>query len=136
MCSSDLAVSVAGGNTYGYDANGNQTTRVIGGSTFALSYDAENRLVSVSGPSLNAQFTYDGDGRRVMSTINGVTTTFVGNHYEVTGGVVTKYYYAEGSRVSIYTRKCSTHIHPHCASNLRQQCATFATGLNTKRVNC
>ena len=38
--------------------------------------------------------------------------------------------------LSIYTRKCSTHIHPHCASNLRQQCATFATGLNTKRVNC
>ena len=41
-----------------------------------------------------------------------------------------------GILVSIYTRKCSTHIHPHCASNLRQQCATFATGLNTKRVNC
>jgi len=32
------AVTGAGGNTYGYDLNGNQTTRVIGGSTFALSY--------------------------------------------------------------------------------------------------
>ena len=48
--------------------------------------------MSVSGPSLNAQFTYDGDGRRVKSVINGVTTIFVGNHYEVTGGVVTKFY--------------------------------------------
>ncbi|OGO35714.1 MAG: hypothetical protein A2W35_01905 [Chloroflexi bacterium RBG_16_57_11] len=61
------AVSVAGGNTYAYDLNGNQTTRVIGGSTYTLGYDAENRLVSVSGPWSSAQFTYDGDGRRVKS---------------------------------------------------------------------
>jgi len=26
-----------------------------------------------------------------MSVINGVTTAFVGNHYEVSGGVATKY---------------------------------------------
>jgi RHS repeat-associated protein len=95
------AVTGAGGNTYGYDANGNQTTRNIGGSTYTLGYDAENRLVSVSGPSLSAQFTYDGDGKRVTSTINGVTTTFVGNYYEVTGEVVTKYYFAGGSRAAM-----------------------------------
>jgi YD repeat-containing protein len=63
------AVSIAGGNTYLCDANGNQTSRVIGGSTYTLGYDAENRLVSVSGPSLSAQFTYDGDRRRVKSVI-------------------------------------------------------------------
>ena len=57
-----------GGVTLSYnDANGNQTTRVIGGSAYTLGYDAENRLVSVSGPSLSAQFSYDGDGRRVRS---------------------------------------------------------------------
>ena len=59
-----FAVTGAGGNTYGYDANGSQTTRLIGGSTYTLGYDAENRLVSMSGPLLSAQFTYDGDGRR------------------------------------------------------------------------
>lgn len=95
------AVTGMGGNTYGYDANGNQTTRNIGGSTFTLGYDAENRLVSVSGPSLSAQFTYDGDGRRVKSVINGSTTVFVGNYYEVAGGVVNKYYFAGGSRVAM-----------------------------------
>jgi hypothetical protein len=35
----------------------------------------------------------------VASTINGVTTTFVGNHYEVMGGMATKYYFAGASRV-------------------------------------
>jgi YD repeat-containing protein len=43
-------VSALNGNTYGYDANGNQTSRVIGGQTYTLGYDAEGHLVSVSGP--------------------------------------------------------------------------------------
>lgn len=33
-------------NSYSCDANGNQTTRVVNGETFTLSYDAENRLVN------------------------------------------------------------------------------------------
>jgi hypothetical protein len=48
-----------------------------------------------------ASFVYDGDGRRVKSTINGTTTTFVGAHYEVTGSQVTKYYYAGSQRVAM-----------------------------------
>jgi hypothetical protein len=50
-------------------------------------------------------FTYDGDGKRVKSdtTTNIATTTtyFVGNYYEVTGGVVTKYYYAGSQRIAM-----------------------------------
>jgi len=53
----------------------------------------------------NAAFTYDGDGKRVKSDITtnlGTTTTyFVGNHYEVTEGVVTKYYYAGSQRIAM-----------------------------------
>ena len=44
---------------------------------------------------------YDGDGRRVQATVNSVTTTFVGTHYEVTGGTVTKYYLAGAQRVAM-----------------------------------
>ncbi len=65
-----------------------------------LGYDAENRLVSVSG-AISATFGYDGDGNRVKSTINGVATYFVGNYYEVTGSTVTKYYYAGSSRIAM-----------------------------------
>ena len=74
-----------GTSHYTYDANGNMLTRPVSGGTATLGYDAENRLVSVSGPSLSASFVYDGDGNRVQSTINGATTTFVGNYYEVSG---------------------------------------------------
>jgi len=87
---------------YWYDANGNQITRVVGADTFNLIYDAENRLVEVKKNSVSmATFVYDGDGRRVKSTINGTTTTFVGSHYEVTGSTVTKYYFAGSQRVAM-----------------------------------
>jgi RHS repeat-associated protein len=109
--------STASGNRYGYDCNGNTLApgasagvtwrRIASGSLaddYSLEYDAENRLVSVSGPNgFEASFVYNGDGQRVRSTIAGVTTTFVGNYYEVSGGVVTKYYYAGSVRVAVRT---------------------------------
>jgi RHS repeat-associated protein len=53
--------------------------------------------------SVLATFTYDGDGKRVKAVENGVTTLFIGNHYEVnqTTGQVTKYYFAGATRVAI-----------------------------------
>jgi RHS repeat-associated protein len=87
---------------YWYDANGNQITRIVGADTFNLIYDAENRLVEVKKNSVTmATFVYDGDGRRVKSTVNGTTTTFVGAHYELTGSQVTKYYFAGAQRVAM-----------------------------------
>ena len=56
-----------------------------------------------------ATFLYDGDGRRVAQTLNGVTTYFVGSYYEEIGSVgtqqhiVTKYYYAGSTRVAMRT---------------------------------
>ena len=70
------------------------------GESFTLTYDAENRLVSVSGAA-TASFVYDGDGRRVKATVNGVTSYYVGDHYEVSGGVVKKYYSAGGRRIAL-----------------------------------
>jgi len=58
----------------------------------------------------SATFVYDGDGRRVKSTINGVTTTFVGAHYEVTNGVVTKYYYAGAQRIAMRTNGTLSYL--------------------------
>ena len=95
------AVTSAGSNTYGYDANGNQTTRVIGGQTVTLGYDAENRMVSTSGTNLSANFTYNGDGQRVKSVVNGETILFAGGHYEQKGNEITKYYFAGASRIAV-----------------------------------
>ena len=56
---------------------------------YTLTYDAENRLATVSGP-VTANFKYDGDtgfagasSKRVRATINGgLDTVFIGNYFE------------------------------------------------------
>ena len=101
----DHAVTdMSSGESYDYDENGNQTQRVISGSTYNLSYDAENRLVGVSG-AVTATFVYDGDGNRVKGTVSGTTIAYIGNYLEWTGSVNTmrKFYYAGSTRVAMRT---------------------------------
>ncbi|GIK10551.1 MAG: RHS repeat protein [Chloroflexi bacterium] len=94
--------SLSNGNAYGYDANGNMTSRTVNGQTYTLAYDAENRLVSVTGAA-TASFVYDGDGKQIKATVNGITAVYVGNHYEVKNGVVTKFYFAGSTRLAVRT---------------------------------
>ena len=68
---------------------------------FNLGYDAKNRMVSATRTNLIANFTADGDGRRVKSVVNGETTLFAGGHYELKGNEVTKYYFAGASRIAV-----------------------------------
>ncbi|MBC6940961.1 MAG: RHS repeat protein [Chloroflexi bacterium] len=96
------AVTSANGNAYSYDSNGNQTTRHIGSDIFYLIYDVENRLVEVKKNNVAiSQFTYDGDGKRVMFVIGGETVRFVGGYYERKGSEITKYYMAGALRVAM-----------------------------------
>jgi RHS repeat-associated protein len=94
--------NLSNGNSYAYDANGNMTSRNVGGQSFTLAYDTENRLVSVTGAA-TASFSYDADGKQVIGTVNGVTTYYVGQHYEKKSGVVTKYYFAGTMRLAVRT---------------------------------
>jgi RHS repeat-associated protein len=54
----------------------------------------------VSGAA-SVTFVYDGDGNRVKATFGSATTVYVGNHYEMQGSIVRKYYYAGGARVAM-----------------------------------
>ncbi len=94
---------LAGVQKYWYDANGNMITRIVGATTYSLSYDAENRMTAVSGGGLSASFVYDGDGNRVKGTIAGVSTVYISNTFEWTGSTSTmkKYFYASGVRVAM-----------------------------------
>ena len=96
------AVASAGGATYQYDANGNMTNR----NGDALTYDAENRLVSVVKGGVTTSFAYNGDGTRVKrSASNAGTMYYIGNYFEVwvpNSGTTTfnKYYYFGSQRVA------------------------------------
>jgi hypothetical protein len=50
-----------------------------------------------------ASFVYDGDSKQIKATVNGITTVYVGNHYEVKNSIVTKYYLAGTTRLAVRT---------------------------------
>ncbi len=56
----------------------------------------------VASGAASASFVCDGDGRRVKGTVNGVTSYYVGDHYEVSAGAVKKYYSAGGQRIALH----------------------------------
>jgi RHS repeat-associated protein len=95
--------SLSNGNTYSYDANGNQLTKFVPGvGTQTRIFDAENRLVGVSG-SATASFVYDGDGQRVKGTAGGTTTVNIGASFEWSGSTSTmkRYYYSGSVRIAV-----------------------------------
>src|SRR5205807_7488127 len=64
----------AGPATFGFDNNGNMTSKTEAGVTTNYGYDFENRLVSVSGSS---QYFYDGQGMRLQKIEGAKTTRYV-----------------------------------------------------------
>ncbi len=72
------------GEQYGYDATGNLIKDKTGNS---YSFDGENMQSSFTGPQ-SAQYAYDGEGRRVKSTVGSEATVFV---YDASGKLVAEY---------------------------------------------
>ncbi|MEK7784038.1 MAG: WD40 repeat domain-containing protein, partial [Chloroflexota bacterium] len=72
------AVTTAGSDTYCYDKNGNMVKRVEGGVTYTQTFDAENRLASVTTGGQTTTFVYDGDGNRVNKVKGTTATVYVG----------------------------------------------------------
>ena len=97
------------GESYGYDANGNMTSRTEGGLTYTQSFDTENRLISVVVSGQTTSFIYDGDGNLVKKIKpDRSKTLYVGGIYEVdknSSGIETgtKTYYPAGGAMRITT---------------------------------
>ena len=110
---------------------GNQTCRLRDGTAYLQTFDAENRLASVTkNGSVVATFTYDGDGNRVKKMEGSVTTVYVGGHYEknISTGVVTKYYYAGSQRIAQRKGSVVYYLHAdHLGSTSLATCGSGST---------
>ena len=70
-------IATALNETDGYDLNGNETSVTFGGITYHDAYDDEDRLLSVSSPTVTDTFTYNGLGQRVAKTDTGGTSHYL-----------------------------------------------------------
>ena len=108
-------ISLGTGENYTYDANGNMIMRVEGGLTYTQTFDAENRLVSVTVSGQTTQFLYDGDGNLVKKiNPDGSRTLYVGGIYEVNKNSVgtvtgTKTYYPAAGAMRVNSTLYYTH---------------------------
>lgn len=98
------------GNSYSYDAAGNQTKGVVNGVAQSRSYDQENRLSEVVSGTTTLDFVYDGNGQRLVQSVtaqNGklstqTSTLYISGLYEeVLSDANHPYtnYYALGSKM-------------------------------------
>ena len=65
-------MTAAGAVSYGYDANGNQTSR----DTDIFIYDHENRLTNSTTGGVNGVYAYNGDGLRMSRSIGGTAVSY------------------------------------------------------------
>lgn len=67
-------ITSAGGATFGFDRNGNMTSRTESGATTNYAYDFEDRLINVGATT---RYFYDGAGTRLGKTENGAGLRYV-----------------------------------------------------------
>jgi len=111
----------AGSRSFTYDANGN--TLSDGSRTFT--YDGENRATGVAGVA----YVYGPDGARLRKTTGTATTLYLGDDFEFSGGVWTKYLTAEAKRIGSVT----SWMHRDHLSSVRL--ITNAAGAQAERAN-
>ncbi|MEW6328422.1 MAG: toxin TcdB middle/N-terminal domain-containing protein [Thermodesulfobacteriota bacterium] len=105
------AVLQAGSSAYTYDANGNMTGRE--GKT--ITYDYENRPVSMAYDGSTAGFVYDHSGQRIKKITPSSATVYIDQLFEGTNGAYTKYIFAGGRRIA---SKTSTDIYYYHTDHL------------------
>jgi len=83
-------------STYTWDNNGNLSAR----ASTQYTWDYDDRLVGISGPSTSASYVYDYQGDRIKKTMSGVETNYLYLSEDIvketTGGIITNYLHGIG----------------------------------------
>lgn len=96
------AVMSAGSWTFGYDLNGNQTTRHTGATLDReITYDAYNRPIAVTVGGSTVAYLYGPDGARIKKLFGADATLYLGDNIERDpSGAFTNYLTADVKRVA------------------------------------
>ncbi len=110
-----ITSSNAYNGSYGYDLNGNMTTRMDASVTYTQSWDAQHRLSGVTAPGKDTAWVYDADGARAIKVSGPITTVYIGGSVEVqisgTMRLTTTYYFFGGARIAMRVGETVTYLH-------------------------
>jgi RHS repeat-associated protein len=96
--------------SYGYDANGNMTSRNLPTGPQTITYDQQQRVRTITAGSKTVEYANDADGNQVLRRSDGVTTLYLPDQeisrVTATGAVtVTKYYKHGDATVAMRVNK-------------------------------
>lgn len=98
------AITAFGGNSYSYDANGQELTRTVGGASTTLSWDPLHHLYTSVTGAATTKYVNGPDGSRIARLdSDGSTTIWVaGNEVHVANGVATatRYFTLAGATIA------------------------------------
>ncbi len=92
--------------SYFYDGNGNMTggpdaTDPANVTSRALTYNADNMPIQIDHANGVVEFVYDGDGKRAKKIVlGGSVTYYIGGHFEIKAGVITKHIFSGDTRIA------------------------------------
>lgn len=87
----DLSDTILSETQYQYDSNGNTISILKDGVETIQTFDFENRLETVAKTGLSANYTYDSNGNRIRSNVNGSITNYLVDESFVYPQVVSEY---------------------------------------------
>ncbi|WP_018348497.1 RHS repeat-associated core domain-containing protein [Longispora albida] len=94
-------------DTFGYDTDGNTTSRNVNGRNQQITWDSEGSVASIVEGGKTTSFVYDAEGDRLIRRDSTGTTLYLGNtevHLDTTGLVTgTRYYEHNDDVVAVRT---------------------------------
>ena len=91
------------------------TARMDASVTYTQTWDAQNRLGSVTAPGKDTGWTYDADGARAIKVSGPITTVYIAGSVEVqisgTLRLTTTYYFFGGARSAMRVGETVTYLH-------------------------
>ena len=129
------AVTAYNGNTYGYDANGQQTLRTVGGVSTVQTWDPLHHLTESSTGTSVTNYVNAPDGSRIArQDPDGSTTIWLGgDELHVAAGTITdtRYYTFAGSTIAMRNAGGLTWLASD-TQNSRQLAINASTGAATR----
>ncbi len=133
--------TLVGNTLYGYDADGNMTSKTEPGGATIYGYDVENHLITVTTPlSGTWRYTYDALGNRINSTHNSITTRYlhdpiglvdVAAEYDGGGALIARYVHGLGLVTRIDAGGSAAYYAFDGTGHTRQMTAAAGVVVNT-----